>query len=123
MILCGICKIPFTPQSVTARYCSSSCLNLSRHRRGRPARSNASGLRLAAIPVPAAARPTELLGCLTPEGVDEHRRIWCVYYDQCLAVAEAYFWRSFSCRSCDVREETPIAERKAEAAIWAVRAK
>lgn len=36
---------------------------------------------------------------------DEHRNIYCRFYDQCLWAAAVENWRSFSCKWCDLKKE------------------
>lgn len=54
------------------------------------------------------SNPTQLAQPLTEDGVDEHRRIKCRRYDNCLAWAAAQGWISWSCSTCEIRESVEL---------------
>lgn len=48
--------------------------------------------------------PTELVSPIAPDGkrysVEEHRNLFCEYYDGCLDLAVKKGWNSFTCVRC-----------------------
>lgn len=53
--------------------------------------------------------PHELL---TIDHVDEHRRVRCRRYTNCITYAAAEKWESMTCSECSIREEVPMHSAK-----------
>lgn len=103
---CPVCLEPFKGP-VPQMYCSWACCQDDRLER--------VTTRVPAGRLKNGAAPTELHIPLTPAGVDEHRRIHCRQYDGCVDYATAKVWRSFSCRTCPVRNEWSNEELREQA--------
>lgn len=61
--------------------------------------------------------PTELDAAINPEagrrnkhGVDAHRNLYCVHYDDCLDEAVAKGWNSWTCARCPLNQPSPRVE-------------
>ena len=44
--------------------------------------------------------------------VDEHRRLLCRRYENCLTFAASEGWRGFSCRGCSIEETLSAQDQK-----------
>lgn len=65
------------------------------------------------IPNPTPATRVSARKALT-EHPYTYRRLYCVYYDDCLEQAIAGRWENFTCRACAIRREIPAHLRRVQ---------
>lgn len=83
----------------SAGYCSDMCRDIAK-------------VQLAErTPAPDGCRPRSWDTLPTRWEVDEHRRLDCRRYSECLTYVSRQGWRGFSCISCPVRDEISVDEK------------
>lgn len=112
---CTHCKIQYFALKYNQRYCSPMCWADARDER-RDAMHY--GPRLPQVALLSRSKPTRLAHTLTEAQVEEHRRVYCARYANCLDHAHAGGWISWSCKECPVVEELPREKKEREDSVF-----
>lgn len=60
--------------------------------------------------------------CLNTDNIEEHKRIFCQRYDECLVAAAKVRWANWHCRDCEAFVSIPKETLQAEGARLSVAA-